>query len=351
MNSATDEATQILNGPCRCTVIETLDKGQLESVFLVKQANGEFSIARVIDDDIIDEQEYSKAQKTIQSSQIPYIVANKSIQKLRGKIILFEEHANLGSLEKFIRQRKEPTPENVVKIIARQIFEALNLIHSTNLFHRPIHSKDIVLKCEEEEDIEKIDNLKDKDQQNKVPDIKKKRKYVICKLIGVGLVDKSDDDNESDNESEKSKDNKKQKSEESTGYITTEQIVEDDLYLMIKIIHTLMIGSQVEGQVRKLSTEYDDFLLRMPVPIRNKEKENNQISKELQIKRFKTVKEVLAHPFFRIDQQQQQLQQSLKLSTLDKKKKYAKYPSFRYLNFETAERYLGVKGVYMSFYI
>lgn len=87
----------------------------------------------------------------------PNIVKYHSLHQTLSSYYVVTEYCNGGSLEsaliKYYEIHSKPFPETLVRILAKQILNAIHFLHSNNIIHRDIKAENILLSYTSEQDL------------------------------------------------------------------------------------------------------------------------------------------------------------------------------------------------------
>ena len=143
------------------TLIKSLGSGDFGEVFLsTKKGRNKYFAAKKIDRITADQTEIIKYLKTelsiLKKLNHPNIVKLEEVKATKDNYYIVMEYINGGGivkcLEKYMNKYGKPFSEEIVQYLMRQIVDAIKYIHSLNIIHRVIKSKNIMIKFENEID-------------------------------------------------------------------------------------------------------------------------------------------------------------------------------------------------------
>ncbi|KAA6378204.1 MAG: putative CAMK/CAMKL/AMPK protein kinase, partial [Streblomastix strix] len=120
-------------------ILKTIGKGSFGQVFLVYNEQYGAIAAKVM-----KEEDFNLGEWQTRGKQNLFVLEYHSANLYGENAIILMQYANLGSLENNIEQQKD-IPIPIIRVIMKQLFEGLCMMHEKGLIHRDIKGQNILL--------------------------------------------------------------------------------------------------------------------------------------------------------------------------------------------------------------
>ncbi|KAA6395534.1 MAG: putative AGC family protein kinase [Streblomastix strix] len=125
-------------------VLSVLGQGGFGRVFQVYKEKFGVIAAKIMKEDDFEFGEWQTGIRLTKNVLNPFVVKHIESFQTEDYAVILMEYANMGGLDSLIASKKD-IPIPLIRVIMRQIFEGLRLMHEKGLIHRDIKEQNILL--------------------------------------------------------------------------------------------------------------------------------------------------------------------------------------------------------------
>ncbi|KAA6376126.1 MAG: putative STE family protein kinase [Streblomastix strix] len=125
-------------------ILKTIGKGSFGQVFLVYNEQYGVIAAKVVKEEDFNLGEWQTGFRIARGKQNPFVLEYHSANLYGENAIILMGYANIGSLDILIEQKKD-IPIPIIRVIMKQLFEGLSMMHEKGFIHRDIKGQNILL--------------------------------------------------------------------------------------------------------------------------------------------------------------------------------------------------------------